>query len=173
MLHGFFQACIVEVCNGLTSQLGNAVLPTRNNTIIPMVGKTACPPLYVGMTLLKPLYNHESLCVKYPQYSLINIIIVATIIAMNITCDSNKRSKTLDERGVDFMDAVHVFAGKHLTAVDERKEYGEIRQITIGFLHGRMMVVGWVRRENDRHVFTMRKANEREIKKYRERLEQS
>jgi hypothetical protein len=36
----------------------------------------------------------------------------------------------------------------------------------------RIVVVGWVQRGNDRHVFTMRKANDREIKKYTERLGQ-
>jgi uncharacterized protein len=36
----------------------------------------------------------------------------------------------------------------------------------------RMVIVGWVQRGDNRHVFTMRKANEREIKKYGKRLEQ-
>jgi hypothetical protein len=35
-----------------------------------------------------------------------------------------------------------------------------------------MVMVGWVQRGNDRHVFTMRKTNERETQKYRARLEQ-
>jgi uncharacterized DUF497 family protein len=70
------------------------------------------------------------------------------------------------------MDAAHVFAGKYVTADDNRKDYGESRQITIGYLAGRMVVMGWVQRGEARHVFTMRKANEREVKRYRERLEQ-
>lgn len=90
---------------------------------------------------------------------------------MEITCDPNKRIKTLEDRGLDFMDATYVFAGRHFTAEDNRKDYGEVRKITVGFLHGRMIVVGWVQRGDNCHVFTMRKANEREIRKYRERLE--
>lgn len=89
---------------------------------------------------------------------------------MDITCDPNKRIKTLEDRGLDFMDAAHVFAGRHFTVEDNRKDYGEVRKITVGFLQGRMIVVGWVQRGDSRHVFTMRKANEREICKYRERL---
>ena len=69
------------------------------------------------------------------------------------------------------MDATYIFMGRHFTIEDNRKDYGEIRQITVGFLQERMMVVGWVKRGDSRHVFTMRKANEREINKYRERLE--
>jgi uncharacterized DUF497 family protein len=89
---------------------------------------------------------------------------------MEITSDPNKRKQTIDERGIDFNDATHIFAGRHFTTVDNRKNYGEVRQITVGFLRERMMVVGWVQRGDDRHVFTMRKANEREINKYRERF---
>lgn len=91
---------------------------------------------------------------------------------MKITCDPNKRAKTLEERGLDFRDAMHVFAGRHLTRTDDRKDYGESRQITAGYLNRRMVIVGWVQRGDARHVFTMRKANEREIKKYQERLEE-
>jgi uncharacterized DUF497 family protein len=90
---------------------------------------------------------------------------------MEITCDPNKRTQTIEDRGLDFMDATYIFMGRHFTIEDNRKDYGEIRQITVGFLQERMMVVGWVQRGDSRHVFTMRKANEREINKYRERLE--
>lgn len=92
---------------------------------------------------------------------------------MPITCDPVKQAQTLEERGLDFYTAEQVFADKHFTNLDERKDYGENRHITVGFLQGRMVVVGWVQRGVNRHVFSMRKANEREIKKYRERLEQS
>jgi uncharacterized DUF497 family protein len=90
---------------------------------------------------------------------------------MEITCDPNKRNQTIDDRGLDFMDATYIFMGRHFTIEDNRKDYGEIRQITVGFLQERMMIVGWVQRGDSRHVFTMRKANEREINKYRERFE--
>ena len=45
---------------------------------------------------------------------------------------------------------------------DLRKDYGEIRVLCYGILAGRMVVVGYVPRGADRHVFSMRKANERE-----------
>jgi len=69
------------------------------------------------------------------------------------------------------MDAVYIFMGRHFTIEDNRKDYGEIRRITVSCLQERMIVVGWVQRGDSRHVFTMRKANEREINKYREQLE--
>jgi uncharacterized DUF497 family protein len=100
------------------------------------------------------------------------VFCVATIIYMEITCDSAKRAKNLEERGLDFLSAAEVFKGRHLTFTDDRLDYGEVRQITIGYLDGRMVMIGWTQRGVDRHVFTMRKTNEREIKKYGKRLEQ-
>ncbi len=47
-------------------------------------------------------------------------------------------------------------------AVEERKNYGEKRIICYGLLAGRVVVVGYTPRGADRHVFSMRKANERE-----------
>jgi uncharacterized DUF497 family protein len=45
---------------------------------------------------------------------------------------------------------------------DTRKNYGERRIICYGLLAGRVVVVGYTPRGSDRHVFSMRKANERE-----------
>jgi len=81
---------------------------------------------------------------------------------MQITFDAAKRKKTLAERGLDFTDAAVVFAGVTLEIEDTRKNYGEKRVICYGLLQGRMVVVGYAPRGADRHIFSMRKANERE-----------
>ena len=81
---------------------------------------------------------------------------------MRVTFDPAKREKSLAERGLDFADAALVFAGVTLEIEDTRKDYGEIRVICNGRLEGRMVVVGYTPRGADRHVFSMRKANERE-----------
>ena len=81
---------------------------------------------------------------------------------MRITFDAAKRKTTLAERGLDFADAEIVFAGVTLEIEDTRKNYGETRVICYGLLQGRMVVVGYTPRGADRHVFSMRKANERE-----------
>lgn len=81
---------------------------------------------------------------------------------MKITFDPPKREKALAERGLDFKDAEEVFKGTTVEIEDIRKDYGETRIICYGFLFGRMVVIGYTPRENCRHVFSMRKANERE-----------
>ena len=81
---------------------------------------------------------------------------------MRITFDSAKRDSTMAERGLDFSDAQLVFAGVTVEIEDRRKNYGETRIICYGLLQGRMVVLGYTPRGADRHIFSMRKANERE-----------
>jgi len=90
-----------------------------------------------------------------------------------ITCDPKKRAITLQERGLDFMDAGIVFEGEVFEFEDIRKDYREKRMIAVGYLAGRMVIIGYVQRGKSRHVFSMRKANEREEKKYQEQFEKS
>ena len=92
---------------------------------------------------------------------------------MKITFDPVKRVSTLRDRGLDFADAVEVFAGKALNIPDERHDYGEARIIIVGLLRGRMVIVVWTPRGNARHVFSMRKANDREKARFGKRLEES
>jgi uncharacterized DUF497 family protein len=78
---------------------------------------------------------------------------------MRITFDPAKRSRTLADRGLDFEDAVIVFDGVTVEVEDTRRSYGEPRIIC---LSGRIVVVGYTPRGATRHVFSMRKANDRE-----------
>jgi uncharacterized DUF497 family protein len=41
---------------------------------------------------------------------------------MRITFDETKRQKTLSERGLDFVDAILVFAGVTLEVEDQRRD---------------------------------------------------
>ncbi|WP_147164831.1 BrnT family toxin, partial [Pararhodospirillum oryzae] len=43
------------------------------------------------------------------------------------TWDKAKQARTLAERGLDFADAPQVFAGPHVTRLDDRFPYGETR----------------------------------------------
>lgn len=81
---------------------------------------------------------------------------------MRVTFDPVKRDRTLTERGLDFADAALVFEGVTIEVEDTRKDYGEVRIICYGVLVGRMVVIGYTPRGAERHVFSMRKANERE-----------
>ena len=81
---------------------------------------------------------------------------------MQITFDPSKRDKTRRDRGLDFNDALLVFKGTTVEVEDTRKDYGEQRILCYGTLNGRLVVIGYTQRDAARHVFSMRKANDRE-----------
>jgi len=89
-------------------------------------------------------------------------VFVDTITGVRIAYDSLKRDKTLAERGLDFEDAPVVFHGLTVEVEDTRKDYGERRIICFGLLKGRLVVIGYTPRGSGRHIFSMRKANDRE-----------
>ena len=89
---------------------------------------------------------------------------------MQVSYDPIKRQRTLEERDLDFEDAVSVWPGLHFDQVDDRKDYGEVRIISIGMIGGRMVVLVWTERNDVRHVISMRKANEPEQRRYAARL---
>ena len=91
---------------------------------------------------------------------------------MAITYDPAKREWTLRERGLDFEDVDEVFAELTIDIPDLRRDYGEPRINSVGHLRGRMVIVCWTPRGDDRHVISMRKANDREKARYGKRFEE-
>jgi uncharacterized protein len=91
---------------------------------------------------------------------------------VKITFDPAKRETTLAERGLDFADAVAIFAGRELTVEDTRRNYGEPRFQTVGFVGRRMVMVVWTPRGEARHIISMRKCNAKEQARYRQRFEE-
>ena len=89
---------------------------------------------------------------------------------MEISYDAEKRDWTLRERGLDFDDALRVFAGTTIDFIDDRKDYREVRWLSFGRLLGRLLVVVWTQRGDARHIISMRKANEREQEKFERQL---
>lgn len=72
------------------------------------------------------------------------------------TWDEAKRQAVLRERGLDFADAELVFAGRrYYTREDVRRDYGEPRWITVGYLRTRFVVVVWTGSEDNRRIISM------------------
>ncbi|HEY6982682.1 BrnT family toxin [Reyranella sp.] len=89
---------------------------------------------------------------------------------MKIEFDTVKRQATLVARGLDMAAAGQVFEGPTLTVEDDRRDYGEVRFITIGLFAGRMVVLVWTPRGAARRVISIRKANGKEQALYGPRL---
>ena len=50
--------------------------------------------------------------------------------------DGTKNQENIRKHGISFAEAVEIFDGPIFTAVDERYEYDEMREIRLGFLGG-------------------------------------
>lgn len=91
------------------------------------------------------------MCAKsgHPLFIVIRLIV-------DISFDPAKRALTLKERSLDLADAGLVFAGRTITVQDTRRDYGEDRFITAGYLAGRCVVMVWTRRDGTRRIISMR-----------------
>jgi len=85
---------------------------------------------------------------------------------MSLTWDEKKRKINLTKHGFDFVDAEKVFDGITLTIADERLAYGEERYITIGMLHGELVVIAHREKDDETRIISMRKATKHEQKTY-------
>ena len=85
---------------------------------------------------------------------------------MEITFDPAKRDLTLKNRGLDFADAAKVFAGAVLEYEDDRFDYGEVRVVSVGALYGKVVVLVWTDRGEERHIISMREATKGESDEY-------
>jgi uncharacterized protein len=84
--------------------------------------------------------------------------------------DEAKRRAALAERGLDFADAESIFNRRTMTLPDERKDYGEPRFITAGWLGDRFVVLAWTPRDGGRRIISMRHGHADEEAYYREQM---
>ena len=89
---------------------------------------------------------------------------------MRVTFNEAKRARTLEERGIDFADAARVFGGPEFTQEDDRFDYPEPRFQTYGLLNERLIMIAWTPIDGGIHVISMRKCNDREHRKFAQRL---
>lgn len=87
---------------------------------------------------------------------------------MEYVFDPAKDATNRTKHGVSLALAEILFAGSHATTTDDRFDYGEVRQIAVGLINDRLFVCVHVDRQAERRVFSLRKANKREVKRYAE-----
>jgi len=84
--------------------------------------------------------------------------------------DDTKDRANRERHGLAFEDVPRVFESPTVTFVDDRRDYGEVRYVTMGLLAGRTVVVVHTPRGDATRLISMRKANAREKAIYRKRL---
>ncbi len=85
---------------------------------------------------------------------------------MQFTWDEAKRQENLRKHGLDFADAVRVFAGEVFRREDARYQYDQQRMIAIGMLDAVTVLVVHVESEQTIRVISMRRADKHETKIY-------
>jgi uncharacterized DUF497 family protein len=81
---------------------------------------------------------------------------------MHFTWDETKRRENLVKHGFDFVDAPTAFEGPTFTFEDDRFAYGEQRFITLGLLHGRVVVIAHTEHDDQVRIISMREGTKRE-----------
>jgi uncharacterized protein len=90
-----------------------------------------------------------------------------------IEFDPVKDATNIARRGLSFRLAEFLFDGPFIEEEDARRDYGEpgfIATGPIGVLNDRIFVVVYTWRGPNRRIVSFRKANDREIGKYRENI---
>ena len=88
---------------------------------------------------------------------------------MRYTHDPEKKAANLKKHGLDFDDARGVIVGAQtVTFEDRRFDYGEARFITLGLLHGVVVIIATAKTDKSIRIISMRKADKHEQKIYYE-----
>jgi len=93
---------------------------------------------------------------------------------MQFEWDENKNAQNLKKHGISFEEAQEIFDGIVFTAIDERFDYGEIREISIGAIQG-VVIVTVVHTERNQliRIISARKATRQERETYYDYLTQT
>jgi uncharacterized DUF497 family protein len=93
---------------------------------------------------------------------------------MRFEWDARKNSLNLAKHGISFEEARLIFEGPTVSRADDRIDYGELREISIGAISGVVVVaVVHTNREDTIRLISARLANRRERRLYHEYLRQA
>ena len=82
---------------------------------------------------------------------------------MDFAWDADKDADNQAKHGISFEEATQIFDGPILTKIDDRADYGEVREISMGMLSpDAVLVVVHTDRGEKTRLISARKANRRE-----------
>ena len=87
---------------------------------------------------------------------------------MKVSLDRAKNDRNVLERHLNFSQVEQWVWARSAIKEDTRKDYGERRLRAIGFIAERLFVLVLTPRDGMVHVISLRKANNREIKRHAE-----
>ena len=93
---------------------------------------------------------------------------------MEFEWDKSKNRQNKQKHGISFKEAQEIFNGIVFTAIDDRFDYGEIREISIGVIGGVVIItVAHTERQGKIRLISARKATPKERRQYNEYLSQT
>lgn len=85
---------------------------------------------------------------------------------MHITFDPTKDAANVAKHGLSLTLAAQLEWDSAVVWLDERRAYGEARKCALALLGERLFFVAFVDRADGRRVISLRKANNREVRRY-------
>jgi hypothetical protein len=86
--------------------------------------------------------------------------------------DENKNRKNIEKHGIGFEKAARIFTGPTFDRIDDRKDYGETRTISVGKIEElSVIVVIHSDRKGTIHIIGARPAKRAERKRYEEEIQ--
>jgi uncharacterized DUF497 family protein len=80
--------------------------------------------------------------------------------------DEAKRAANISDHKLDFTAIYEVDWDTAVFAIDDREDYGELREIAVGFIGERLHVVIFTRRRESIRIISLRKAENKDKKLY-------
>jgi uncharacterized protein len=98
--------------------------------------------------------------------NLARAIFVSTIILVEISFDPAKSERNETDRNLPFTLVEQLDWSGAIIEEDVRKNYGERRYRVLGLIGDRLHTIVFTPRADKVHVISLRKANQREVKRY-------
>ena len=93
---------------------------------------------------------------------------------MSFEWDEEKNQRNIEDHGIRFEDAQKIFDGPVLTRIDDRDDYGEIRETSLGLFNGIVvLMVVHTDREGITRLISARKATKKERHHYEKEVRQA
>jgi len=90
---------------------------------------------------------------------------------MEFEWDEAKDAANIEKHGVSFATATRIFEGPVLTWIDDRNDYGEMREHSLGSIEGILVLaVIHTNRQGIHRIISARRANRSERKRYEEAI---
>lgn len=90
---------------------------------------------------------------------------------MGFEWDERKRVANIKKHGIDFVQAAKIFENPVLERIDNRTDYGEERRIALGRWQGRVLVVVYTMRGENRRIISAWKAGREDEEEYHQGLD--